>query len=83
MKTERYRTPAAFGEAEFTEKRSRFIGRVWPVETEEEALLHLKEMREKHWDMDFQDIDAIPFAETREYVHRVLKHREKYRKLYH
>ncbi len=39
-------------------------------------------MREKHWDMDFQDIDAIPFAETREYVHRVLKHREKYRKLY-
>ena len=50
MRIEGYRTPSAFGEAEFTERRSRFIGRVWPAETEEEALLHLKEMREKHWD---------------------------------
>ena len=50
MRTEGYFTPTAFGEAEFTEKRSRFIGRVWPVENEEEALLHLKEMREQHWD---------------------------------
>ena len=50
MRSDGYRTPTAFGEAEFTEKRSRFIGRVWPVESEEEALLHLKEMREKHWD---------------------------------
>ena len=50
MRTEGYYTPTAFGEAEFTEKRSRFIGRVWPVESEEEALAHLKEMREKHWD---------------------------------
>ncbi len=47
---ESYRTPAGFGEAEFTEKRSRFIGRVWPVETEEEALERLKEIRAKHWD---------------------------------
>lgn len=43
-------TPAAFGEAEFTEKRSRFLGRVWPVETEEEALAILKDIRAKHWD---------------------------------
>ena len=50
MKAEGWNTPAAFGEAEFTEKRSRFIGRVWPVESEEEALARLKEMREKHWD---------------------------------
>lgn len=50
MKNESYLTPAAFGEAEFTEKRSRFIGRVWPVETEAEALEHLKRMREQHWD---------------------------------
>ena len=50
MKNDGYLTPAAFGEAEFTEKRSRFIGRVWPVETEEEALEHLKRMREQHWD---------------------------------
>lgn len=40
-------------------------------------------MEEKRWNMEFQDIDAIPFAETREYVRKVLKNREKYRKLYH
>ena len=45
-----YLTPAGYGEAEFTEKRSRFIGRVWPVETEAEALDRLKEIRSKHWD---------------------------------
>ena len=45
-----YLTPAGYGEAEFIEKRSRFIGRVWPVETETEALEHLKEIRTKHWD---------------------------------
>ena len=48
--SEDYLTPAAYGEAEFIEKRSRFIGRVWPVETEAEALEHLKEIRAKHWD---------------------------------
>ena len=42
--------PADFGEAEFTEKRSRFIGRVWPVETEEEALGHIADMRRQHYD---------------------------------
>lgn len=45
-----YLVPSGFGEAEFVEKHSRFIGRVWVVETEEEALLHLKDMREKHRD---------------------------------
>lgn len=45
-----YLVPSGFGEAEFVEKRSRFIGRVWPVTTEEEAIAHIKEMREKHWD---------------------------------
>ena len=45
-----YLTPAAYGEAEYIEKRSRFIGRVWPVESEAEALEHLKEIRTKHWD---------------------------------
>ena len=42
--------PAGYGEAEFTEKRSRFIGRVWPVKTEDEAIEHIKAMREQHWD---------------------------------
>ena len=45
-----YLIPSRFGEAEFTKKHSRFIGRVWPVETEEEAVARIKEMREKHWD---------------------------------
>ena len=45
-----YLVPAGYGEAEFTEKRSRFIGRVWPVEEESEAIAHIKAMREQHWD---------------------------------
>ncbi len=40
-------------------------------------------MEENHWDMSFHNVEAIPFGETREYVKRVMKHREKYRKLYH
>ena len=45
-----YLVPTAFGEDEFTEKKSRFIGRVWPVETEEEALAHIAEMKKQHYD---------------------------------
>ncbi len=47
---ESYLTPAGYGEAELIEKRSRFIGRVWLTENEDEALARIKEMREKHWD---------------------------------
>lgn len=45
-----YLVPHAYGEAELIEKRSRFIGRVWPVADEAEAIARIKEMREKHWD---------------------------------
>ena len=45
-----YLIPTQDAEAEFTEKRSRFIGRIWHTETEEEALAHIKKMREQHWD---------------------------------
>lgn len=45
-----YLTPAAFGEAEYTEKRSRFIARVWRTDTEAEAIVHIEEMRKKHYD---------------------------------
>ncbi len=45
-----YLVPTQFGEDEFIEKKSRFIGRVWPVETEEEALLHIAEMKKQHYD---------------------------------
>lgn len=45
-----YFVPSGNSETEFIEKRSKFIGRVWLTETEEEALTHIKQMREKHWD---------------------------------
>jgi uncharacterized YigZ family protein len=45
-----YLIPTGYGEAEFTEKRSRFIGHVWLTETEEEATARIKEMRDKYWD---------------------------------
>ncbi len=45
-----YLVPTAFGEDEFYEKRSRFIGRLWPVETEEEALEKIREMKKMHYD---------------------------------
>ena len=47
---EEYLVPTDFGEAEFTEKKSRFIGRVWPVESEEDALARIQEMKKQHYD---------------------------------
>lgn len=37
------------GEAEITEKKSRFIATVIPVKTEEEALAFIEAMRKKYW----------------------------------
>ena len=45
-----YLVPTQFGEAEFIEKKSRFIGRIWPVEKEEEALARIQEMKKQHYD---------------------------------
>ena len=45
-----YLVPAGYGEAEYIEKRSRFIARVWPVESEAEALEHLEAVRKQHYD---------------------------------
>ncbi len=47
---EEYLVPAGFGEGEFTEKKSRFIGRLLPVETEEEALAYIQQMKKRHYD---------------------------------
>ncbi len=47
---EEYLVPTGFGEAEFTEKKSRFIGRVWPVDSEEEALEKIQAMKKQHYD---------------------------------
>lgn len=45
-----YLVPSEYGEDEFIEKKSRFIGRIWPVETEEEAFARIQEMKKKHYD---------------------------------
>jgi len=45
-----YLVPSGFGEDEFIEKKSRFIGRIWQVETEEEALAKIQEMKKQHYD---------------------------------
>ena len=45
-----YLVPTQFGEADFIEKKSHFIGRLWPVETEEEALEKIQAMKKQHYD---------------------------------
>jgi uncharacterized YigZ family protein len=45
-----YLVPSGYGEDEFTEKRSRFIGRVWPVETEKEAREKAARMKAEYTD---------------------------------
>ena len=47
---EEYLVPTQFGEDVFIEKKSRFIGRVWPVESEEEALEKIQTMKKQHYD---------------------------------
>ena len=45
-----YLTPAGMGSGEYVEKRSRFIGQLWPVETEAEAQAHIAAVRKAHYD---------------------------------
>lgn len=45
-----YLVPACDADAELVEKKSRFIAHIFRVETEEEALSRLKEMRDRYWD---------------------------------
>lgn len=45
-----YLVPSKIADAEFTERRSRFIGHIFPTDTEKEALACLKRMRETYWD---------------------------------
>ena len=39
-------------------------------------------IKQNHWSENFSDVDKIPYAETRDYVKRVLHCREKYHELY-
>jgi uncharacterized YigZ family protein len=45
-----YFIPTREAEATFVEKRSEFIGHVWPVESEEEARAHIEAMKKKYHD---------------------------------
>ena len=45
-----YYIPSGPGESEYEEKRSRFLGHLRPVETEEEARLFITEMKKKYHD---------------------------------
>ena len=49
MATEYY-VPGRDCETEFVEKRSRFIGHIWRVESEEEARMWIAEMKSKYYD---------------------------------
>ena len=42
--------PSGYGEDEFVEKKSRFIGRIWPVESEEEAQEQIRQMEKTYSD---------------------------------
>lgn len=41
---------ADYAEDSFVEKRSKFTGRLWRVETAEEAVAKIRQMRETYWD---------------------------------
>ena len=45
-----YFIPTGASETELVEKRSRFLGHVWPVESEGEARARIEEIRKKHYD---------------------------------
>ncbi len=50
MEEKNFRVPFAEAESEFVEKRSRFISHLWPIETEEEAQEHIRDMKSKYYD---------------------------------
>ncbi|MGZ9583572.1 YigZ family protein [Paenibacillus marinisediminis] len=46
---ERYKTVREFGSKEIVIKKSRFIGYAKPVQTEEDAIAFIEEIKKKHW----------------------------------
>ena len=45
-----YRTVEREASSEFTERRSRFLGHAKPVQSEEEAVAFINEMKSRYWD---------------------------------
>ena len=50
MRLERYATLREYGNAEIVIRKSRFIGHAQPVETEEEAVAFVEQIKKKYWD---------------------------------
>lgn len=47
---QQYKTIKQYGESEIIEKKSRFLGKIKKVETEEEALLFIEQIKKQYWD---------------------------------
>lgn len=45
-----YKTVKQYGEGEIEEKKSRFLGKVKPVSTEEEAIAFIESIKKQYWD---------------------------------
>lgn len=45
-----YNTAYIGGSGEYIEKKSRFIGEVFPIESEEEVLQYIEEVKKRYWD---------------------------------
>ena len=45
-----YLVPSGYGTGEYSEKRSRFIGQIWPVESEAEAIACIGAVKKSHYD---------------------------------
>jgi len=45
-----YKTVKQYGEGEIEEKKSRFLGKIKPVETEEEAVAFIESIKKQYWD---------------------------------
>ncbi|MCD7927734.1 MAG: IMPACT family protein [Oscillospiraceae bacterium] len=49
MELMEYQTPAGHAQCELTEKRSRFLGQLWPVESEEQARGLIEAVKKQHY----------------------------------
>lgn len=49
MDATEFQTPAKAAQSELTEKRSRFIGQIWPAEGEEEARERIETVKKQHY----------------------------------
>ena len=63
-----YRTIAKASSDEFVEKKSRFIGYIKPVTTQDEAVTFINEIKSKHWDATHNVYAyVLRYGQTRRY----------------